>query len=114
MAVTAAQYNFSDMKFTGILQKNNPVDDGAGGQMDAWSDVLTTRCALRKLSGRLSDGMGKMEYTRDYELVCRYQALIAIDADSRWVINGQAYKILDYELVEMLPHLYSFKVIKNG
>ena len=114
MAVAAARYNFSDMRFTGILQKNTPVDDGAGGQTDSWTDVLTTRCSLRKISGRLSDGMGKMEYTRDYELICRYQSSIAIDADSRWVISGQAYKIMDYEQVDMTPHFFTFKVVKDG
>lgn len=114
MAVARAIFNYSDMKFSGTLQKNIPVDDGAGGQTDSWTDVLTTRCSLRKLSGRLYDGMGKMEYTRDYELICRFQTGIVIDPDSRWIISGQAYKIMDYDQVDMTPHFYSFKVVKDG
>ena len=114
MAITRAPYNFTRMQFTGVLQKNTPVDDNAGGQTDLWTDVLTTRCSLEKETGRLQDGAGKMEYIKDYELVCRYQSAIVIDADSRWVINGQAYKIMDYEQVDMLPHFYTFKVIKDG
>jgi SPP1 family predicted phage head-tail adaptor len=106
-------YNFSTMQYSGILQQNTPLSDGSGGQIDNWTDLLTTRVSLEKRSGRLSNGEGKMEYQRDYRLVCRYQTAIVIDADTRWLINGVPYKIEDYEQIDQKPFQYVMFVSKN-
>jgi len=116
-------YNFSTMQFTCILQNNSPLSDGAGGQIDNWVDVVTRRGSLDKRSGRLSNGEGKMEYQRVYLLVIRYgkdllsdpndPTTLVFDSDSRWLINNQAYKIEDWELIGMIPFQVEFRVTKN-
>lgn len=112
MATQRIVYNFTQMRFSGTLQQNVPVDDGAGGQEDNWTNVLTTRCSLEKQSGKLVDGAGKMEYNKYYILVCRFQQAIVLDVDSRWLINNEVYKVTDFEKVDFKPHYYTFNVTK--
>ena len=122
---TAAIFNFPDMRYVGQLQQNQPIVDGSGGQTDNWVTILTTRCALVKLSG--SDGFPdqKMEYIKKYTLTCRYQSVFglgtngtfdghAITADSRWMIRGEQYDIDDFDEIPMgLPHFLTMHLTKN-
>ena len=117
-------YNYSTMQYTGELQNNSPLSDSSGGQIDNWVTVVTRRCSLDKLSGRLSGDFGKMEYQKAYRLVIRYGKdllsnpsdpnTLIFDSDSRWLINGNAYKIEDWELVSQLPFQIEFRVILNN
>ncbi len=117
-------YNFSTMQYTGDLQNNSPISDGSGGQVDNWVTVVTRRCSLEKASGRLSGDFGKMEYQKTYRLVIRYgkdllsdqndPTTLVFDSDSRWLINGLAYKIEDWELVDQYPFQIEFRVILNN
>ena len=114
MAASKPIYNFADMRFSGTLQQNQPISDGAGGQVDNWVNILTTRCGLVKESGKLVDGAGKLEYNKFYTLVCRKQIAVeaVLDTDSRWLINSDVYKVTDYERVDMIPHYITFQVTK--
>ncbi len=117
-------YNFSTMQYTGQLQNNVPPSDGSGGQTDGFVTVVTRRCSLEKISGRLSGDFGKMEYQKAYRLVCRYgkdllsdpndPTTLVFNSDSRWLINGLAYKIEDWELVDQYPFQIEFRVILNN
>jgi hypothetical protein len=106
-------FNPADMRFLGALQQNQPISDGSGGQTDNWVTIVTTRCSLVKRSGKLMNNAGRIEYFKDYILVCRFQAAIVISTDSQWVINGEEYDIKDYDKVDLIPHLYQFTVTKN-
>lgn len=115
-------YNFSDLKFSGTFQQNQPVSDGSGGTVDNFVNVLVTRVGLQKRSGKLSNGAGVLEYWKDYILICRYQIAITgigtdgnpvLTADSRWIVNNEVYKIQDWEQIDMNPFMYKFTVTKN-
>jgi len=117
-------YNFSTMQYTGELQNNTPVSDGSGGQTDGFVTVVTRRCSLEKITGRLSGDVGRMEYQKSYRLVCRYgkdllsdptdPTTLIFNSDSRWLINGNAYKIEDWELVDQFPFQIEFRVTLNN
>ena len=112
MAVSASIFNPADMRFVATFQNNNPTQDGGGGWMDNFVTFITTRCYLRKLSGK--DGMpsGKMEYIKDYQLICRAQKAFGlapngrvdghlISTDCRVLIDGQQYDVNDFDTMEM-------------
>ena len=123
MGVSAAIFNFADMRFVGNLQANQPINDASGGQSDNYVTVLTTRCFLQKLTG--SDGFpsGTSEYIKTYKLICRSQTAIGalvngmwvwnINPDSRWVINGEQYDIDDFDRIDMVPHFIQMHLTKN-
>ena len=110
---TSEGFNYSSMRFTGQLQNNQPINDSSGGQIDNWVTILTTRCSLEQKSGKNMNGFGKLEYWKYYILKCRFQTAIVIDPDSQWVINGETYMVDDWQREDMIPFLYTFKVIKN-
>lgn len=106
------EFNLSDMRFSGQLQNNTPVNDASGGQTDNYATILTTRCALEKKSGRVLNN-GRLEFYKYYLLTCRFQKAIVINVDSQWLINGEVYKIQDWDKVDLIPFLYTFTVTKN-
>ena len=106
-------YNFTDMRFTGTLQANNPTDDCQGGQVDNWVNQVTTRCSLEQRSGKSDNLFGKVEYYKTYILRCRFQNPIINGVDMQWIINGEAYMVNDWGRVNMIPFYYEFKLIKN-
>jgi hypothetical protein len=93
--------------------QNVPINDADGGQIDNYVPVLTTRCSLEAQSGKSSVAFGKMEYLKYYILKCRFQTAIVIDSDSLWVINNETYVVEDWAREDMIPFLYTFRVIKN-
>lgn len=97
-----------DMRQSGTLRQNTPVDDQSGGQADNYADVLTCRGRLRKLKGNKSLEDADVVINKGYEWVCRFQAGIVVDKDSAWVIAGVFYRISDFEKVDEIPHFYRF------
>jgi hypothetical protein len=103
-------FNYSRMRFSGQLQKNTPVDDGNGGQADNFATILTTRCSLDQISGTENALEGNPIIFKTYRLMCRFQSAIVVDTDTRWLINGNFYSIVDCHRVDMIPHLYEMTV----
>lgn len=118
-------FNFSDMRFSGQLQQNQPTVGADGSQTDNFVTVLTTRVYLEKLSGGDGFPQDKMEYVKKYKLVCRFQSLFglnpsgnfdghAITADTKWMIRGEQYDIDDFDETPVgQPHFIVMHLTKN-
>jgi len=95
------------------FEQNSPVDDGSGGQVDDFTLLLTTRGRLRKLKGNKNLEQGDIVFDKGYELICRWRSDLVINKDTSIVINGQRYRINDFELQNEIKHLYRFIINKN-
>lgn len=104
----ALNVSIGEMKQTGILRKNNPINNASGGQDDNYTDVLTCRGRFRQRSANKSLEQGDIVQNKSFEWICRYQAAIILDVDSIWVIGGVSYRIAGWEKVDQVPHLYRF------
>ena len=104
----ALQISIGEMRQSGTLRKNNPVNNTSGGQSDNYSDVLTCRGRFRQRSANKSLEQGDIVQNKTFEWVCRFQAAIVLDVDSAWVIGGVYYRITSWEKVEQMPHFYKF------
>lgn len=100
--------NTGEMRSRGNFLKNTPVANNSGGFDDDFAIVLTCRGRLRQNHGKKSMEQGEIVQDKTFEWVCRYQAAIAIDADSAWMIDGQQYRISNWELVNQIPEWYRF------
>lgn len=94
------------MRQTGTFMKNEPINDESGGQSDNYVALLTCRGRLRKMKGGKALEQGAFVMNKGYEWICRYQAAIVIDTDTAIQINGQMYRITDWEMVDEIPHFY--------
>lgn len=97
------------------LLSNSPVDDGAGGQVDNYAAVLTTRCSLQKMSGGFSVQQGTVFMDKRYKMYCLYQAAIknAINTDILWQIQSDTYRVIDVTKVDEIPQFYEFILQKQ-
>lgn len=102
------QISIGDMKQTGTLRKNNPINNVSGGQNDNYSDVLTCRGRFRQRSASKSLEQGDIVQNKSFEWICRFQTGIVLDPDSTWVIGGVYYRISAWEKVDQMPHFYRF------
>lgn len=108
------QYTVGMLKFSATLLANTPIDDGAGGQQDNYTPVLTTRCFLLKLSGGFSFQSGSFFMDKRYKMICRYQlAISAVTIDHIWQIKGNTYRIIDHTKIDDTPHFYEFILQKQ-
>jgi len=124
MPTSRAVFNFTDMKFVGSLQQNQPIADGSGGLRDNFVTLFTARCSLEKISGMDGFPEGKMEYNKRFMLKCRSQKAFGqnangnidghnITAQTIWVIRGEQYDIDDWELIDMTPQFFVFSLTKT-
>lgn len=109
----SSSLSIGQMRRIATLQKNTPIDDGAGGEVDNYVTVLTCRCSLVKASGGLDLLQGGLNRGKRYKMTCRYQLAIVIDTDSIWLIGSDTYRVIDYTLVDDIPHFYQFILAKQ-
>jgi len=95
------------------FQRNTPVDNQSGGQDDAWNTFITTRGRLRKKTGRKDIERGTVQFDKEYELVCRYQSDILINADTRILVDGIPYRINDWEAQNEIHHILIFSLSRT-
>jgi SPP1 family predicted phage head-tail adaptor len=86
---------------TAVIQKNNRVDDGAGGWTDDWVAVSGgTVLARVDPKGQTSSAnrveIGREITTVEYQLTMPYDAPLV--ADRRVVINGNTYEIVQLDV----------------
>jgi len=108
----ALVFSIGEMRQVGTFQKNAPVDNDSGGQDDAWQTMVTTRGRLTKKSGGKVIEEGSLQFSKSYQWVCRYQSDLVVDQDTRLLIDGQPYQIMDWELVDQRQHLFTFNINK--
>ena len=95
------------------FQQNTPVDNESGGQDDAWTTTVTTRGRLRKKTGRKEIELGSVQFEKGYELVCRYQSDILINPDTRVLVDGNPYRINDWEAENEINHIIIFSLSRT-
>lgn len=100
------------MRSTAILQNNQPVSDGAGGQLDSFVDTCTMRGRLRQRSGSRSDEQGDLVISQKYEFVTRAQNGIIVNSDSQLVIDGVKYRVETFNKVDEIEHYFIFIISK--
>lgn len=106
----SAPISIGDMRQKGTLMQNNPVADGSGGFSDNFAGVLTCRGRLTKLKGGKALENGDFVINKGYEWICRFQLGIVVDTDTAWQINGQMYRINDFEKMDEINHFYRFVI----
>lgn len=104
----ANQFNYTDLRHRGTLQTNMPVTDDAGGQTDAYVDIVTTWVGIVKKTGRYTNADGRILFSKSFDLYCREQDAVVVNVDSRWTIGTDMYKIVDFELVDDSPSYFHF------
>ena len=92
-----------------IIQ-NIPVDNESGGQQDNWSTSVITRGRLRKKTGKKINEAGALIFEEYYELVIRWQQAVIVNSDTRVLVDGKNYLILDMETVKQVQHWIVFKL----
>lgn len=110
------------MRFVATFQNASEIDDGAGGNPTGpYSDVLTTRCQLIKDNGNEILTSGQIVYNQDFIMRCGYRpnALLPITTDTIVLIYGpgfvqQTFKIKTFNQVDLISHLFEFKLSSNG
>lgn len=95
------------------FKKNNPVANLSGGQGDDYTVIVNTRGFLQKLRGGTNLLTGQIVLSRDYVLMCRFQAAIQIDVDTRVNVDGAEFSIKDFEIVDQIKHIYQFNITKD-
>ena len=99
-----------EMRQTGTFRKNTPVPNGSGGFTDSYTDLLTCRGRLRKIKGNRALEQGATVINKNYEWICRYQSALVVNTGLELVINGQVYRINDWEMVDEIPHWVRFVI----
>lgn len=92
---------------------NVPTANDTGGRADNWVEMVVTRGRLRNNSGRKMDEQGEIVFTDEYELICRYQDELLVDAKAKLVIDGESYRIKYKKLIDQIRHIYVFILAKN-
>ena len=108
-----SDFTIGQMRSKVVFYSNNPVKNDTGGLSDNWSILLTTRGRLRRDSGRKINEQGEIIFSKDYELICRYQNALTIDPKGKILIDGAGYRIKDFRLMDEIRHLYIFILAKN-
>lgn len=96
------------------FQQNAPTQDGSGGWIDNYTTSYTCRGRLLQLSGRRSDEDQEIVRNQQYELVVRYTTAITVDINTRVIVDGGTYLIVNFEKVNQQPHWYRFIISKNA
>jgi hypothetical protein len=73
---------------------NNPTTLGAGAQ-DSYTNLLETRCSLKKSGGGRGLSFGEVAGNESSQIVTRYQDAIwnAIDMSMKFMIDGVTYTL---------------------
>jgi len=108
----ALTYTIGEFRHVGIFQKNQPADNDSGGQDDNWVNIVTTRGRLEKTKGGKGIEEGSLQFNKSYVWICRYQSDLVIDQDTRLMIDGHPYQIMDFELENQIRHIYIFNLNK--
>lgn len=97
------------MRSSVVFKQNNPTALGAG-QQDVYTDLLTTRGRLRKMSGRKDLSFAMIEGADNYELICRFQSALesALKANMKVFVDSVSFTIQSWEKIDQLNHLYKF------
>jgi hypothetical protein len=113
MAVTTP--HIGQLRQTGSLQVNTPVQQGAG-KKDSYATFLTCRGSLNKLRGQRILDSGEVVISSGWEWICRYQSAIA-DIDNkkaiRWQIDGRFFTVTDYEIIDQKHRYFRFILLEN-
>lgn len=99
------------------FEKNAPNDTASGGQLDNWSEFLTTRGMLRKKRGDRGLEAGAVLLNSEYELVVRYQKDIAdnLAGDKiRIVAQNRFFTIDSYDIYEQRFKYYIFQLSEQS
>jgi hypothetical protein len=100
--------SIGEMRQKGTFRNNNPVKNTSGGADDNYADVLTCRGRFQQQKASKTLEQGEIVQNKGFEWICRFQAAIAINEDSIWVIGGTTYRISSWEKVDQMPHFYRF------
>jgi SPP1 family predicted phage head-tail adaptor len=95
-----------------VLQ-NNPTQDAAGGWVDNYSIVYSCRGMLRQQSGHRSLEVSQLVTQQTYKLFIRYTTSFAINTNTRLIVDGNNYSIVNWEKVDQKPHWYKFILAVN-
>lgn len=108
-----ADFTIGQMRSRVIFFSNTPAKNDTGGLTDVWSELLTTRGRLRRASGQKMNEQGEIVFSKDYELICRYQNALQIDTKMKVQIDDDNYRIRDYRLLDEIRHIYILTLAKN-
>lgn len=92
-----------------VFKQNTPSAKGAGNA-NSYSDILTTRCSLKKQSGSRGLNFGMLEENSSYEMITRYQQEIEdnVRMDMKISIDGRLFSIQSKEKVGEKRFYYRF------
>lgn len=92
------------------FEKNTPVDTDSGGQIDSYTELLTTYGHLKKKGGGRSQEEGDVFLNSTYELTCRFQTALdnQLNTSVRAVINNKFFTIHSFEQIDEKRFYYKF------
>lgn len=106
----AVDFTIGLMRSVGVFMVNTPTINSSGGKGDVYTDSITVRGQLRKRSGRKSDENHEIAFDKSFHFICRFRQEISINSDTQIRIDGNVYRINDFELVDEIKHLYQFNL----
>lgn len=94
------------------FEHNIPTNDAAGGQVDYYSELLTTRGYLRKSNGFRNLEAGETLLNSSYVMFCRIQSALAneINETLRVLCDNRFFTIVSYEQVDQKNFMYKFRL----
>lgn len=113
----AIKIEIGEMRSTATLQRNNPVNNDSGGQVDVWTNVCTFRCRIQQRRSFRTVEQMQPTNTKDFELVTRasLSLTMTLSYDCRIIFNGQPYAVKSYDLEQVNKrHWYQLIISKNG
>jgi len=94
------------------FERNDPQPTETGGEVDQYSELLTTRGYLRTRSGNRSLADGELLLYSSHELTCRFQQALEneLSKDVRILINNAFYTISAWALTDEKRFYYTFQI----
>jgi hypothetical protein len=97
-----------------LFRTNSGAQLGAGGQ-DAYTDLLTTRGSLKKVSGRTGLSFGDILTSDTWTLIVRVQSALtaALSNSLRISIDSRSFKVDSWEDVNEDHFYYKFTITEQ-
>lgn len=106
--------SIGEMRFVVKLENPNKDPDGAGGRIEDFEQMVTTRGCVRKIKGSVSFEQGYEELVSEWQAFVywrrAYDSLIT--KDTRLIYDNRFFKILTKEIVEQTRMIMFFTLLE--
>jgi len=104
------ELHIGQFRYQVTIQQNSPVDNSSAGQDDNYTTLYSCRGYLQEYSGMKKDEQGQLLQNQGTKLTIRYTNILTINSDTRVLVNGIAYRINGYTLLDQRKHFYELNI----